>query len=125
MSEYIQHDFDILHENDVLRITLSGAIDDASAHQITTEAISVAAAHDLTHFLYDLREAQLDMGITELYSLPRQFPASRTHRIAALIKKDDTNRDNWQFLENVERNMGIQMQLCTSEQEALAWLTRR
>ena len=125
MSEYIQYDFDIMNESGVLRITLRGAIDGASAHQITTEAINIATEHDLTHFLYDLREAQLNMGLTELYSLPRQFPASQVHRIAALIKKSDDRIDDWQFLEDVERNIGIQMQLCTSEQEALDWLASK
>ena len=124
MDKTIERKFDILNDRGILLITLSGTIDYTSAYDITEEAIRIAAAHDLKRFLYNLRSTQLDMTTIELYSLPRKFPSSRFHRIAALIGENEEMSDDMRFLENVERNIGIEMQLCTNEKEAFDWLTK-
>jgi hypothetical protein len=107
----------------LIRISIHGIIDDSAAHSITTEAINLAGQNKCTRFLYDLREAGLKMTITELYLLPRDFKVSMGHKVAALIKQNDLE-EKWRFLETVERNFGITMQVFFDENEAIDWLTK-
>jgi hypothetical protein len=55
-------------------------------------------------------------------TLPRDFEVSLRHKVAALIKQNETE-EKYRFLETVERNFGITKQVFFDENEAIDWLT--
>lgn|GEM_PF-7063191 len=122
MQNTTDHTISFQADLELIRISIRGKIDDSSAHSIATEAIDLADQHKCTKFFYDLREAELNMTIIELYLLPRDFEVSTEHKVAALITHTDTE-EKWLFLETVERNLGITMQVFLDENEAITWLT--
>jgi len=116
-----KHTIEVLKDRGIVRVTVRGAIDLVYAKAISAEAIGLAADSGHKRFLYDLREAALEMNVTDLYALPREFPASAGHRVAALVTKDD-DLSRWEFLETVEQNIGINTKICTRLEDAYKWL---
>ena len=121
MDKSIKYEISFQENPGLVRVSIHGPLDDAAAHSIITEAIDVAGRENSTWFLYDLRDAKNKMTPTEMFYLPRDFEISKFHRVAAIIPEDDPAGD-WQFLETVERNIGIQMKLFTEEKKAIEWL---
>jgi hypothetical protein len=122
MEKSIKYMISFQENPGLIRVSIHGPIDDAAAHSIVTEAIDLAERENRSWFLYDLRDAKIQMTPTEMFYLPRDFEVSKSHRVAAIIPEDDPTGD-WQFLETVERNAGIHMKLFTDEKKAIEWLT--
>jgi hypothetical protein len=114
--------YKIKYKKKLVWTTISGSLDYSTASAIVTETRKIAENKNCTLFLYDLRQVNLNIPVYQLYALPREFTVVATHRTAAIIKEETPDLADWQFLENVEVNIGLQIQLFFDEKEAIKWL---
>ena len=86
---------------------------------------SIAEAHPCKRFLNDLRDAEINLTVIDLFETPQMITTEAFNRNwwrAVLLPKgfDEMNRE---FFENVNLNRGIKLRTFTNYDEAISWLS--
>jgi hypothetical protein len=101
----------------------SGAFDNGVAREIVAEVIRAVSTSDCKRVLIDLRESELALSMTELYSASRIASAAGVpesiKRAVVVAEKDSVAYD---FFETVLRNIGKGVRVFTDPDEANRWL---
>ena len=88
-----------------------------------TDANDLAAKHDLTRFLVDVRGISTQTGALGDILVAEELPKTGlplSSRIAILVSPDDDQHD---FIETAAQNRGIILQVFKHDGDAIAWLS--
>jgi hypothetical protein len=108
-------------QGDVLRVTLSGAVDDANVGRLAEDVIALNRQRRLRHVLLDVRALADRVDTFRVVELVQSYPAeSRLHRIAVL--EDASQRQAHEFHETAALNRGYTLKHFTDAAAAEAWL---
>ncbi len=100
--------------------TVSGRSD---VRGMLDEILPVAAQHSCTRFLFDLREAKITAGTTEVFNTGADLTAlgfDRSKKAAIVYSQDDSEH---RFLETVATNRGHGLRIFKDVNQAISWLT--
>ena len=100
-----------------------GNLNRSSLKAYVANIASVVRAHSCKRFLNDLRAAQINLSIIDVFELPSVVVSedfNRTWRRAVLLPPESTI--NKSFFENVNSNRGVEEKIFTDYLEAIAWL---
>jgi hypothetical protein len=90
--------------------------------ECVTEMIEVSTRHDCSNLLADLRETTLIAATIDTFELPKRFEKlglSPEHKLAIVYSEAESD---YQFLETVSRNKGLQVRVFVDFDEAENWL---
>ena len=111
-------------EGDVLRVTLSGTVDDANVGQLAEDVVALNRQRQLKEVLIDVRGLADRVEAFRVIELVQSYPPeSRLHRIAVL--EDPSQRQAHEFHETAAWNRGYTLKHFTDAAAAAAWLHRK
>ena len=87
----------------------------------TKESIELAAKHQISCFLIDVRGIENDWGVSKTYKFAQElgkYGRQRLDKVALLIDQEDRSHS---FLETAVINQGYNNHLFTDYDEAVAW----
>ena len=125
-SESVIADCHYDQEQDCLVGHFSGDMDIQTAELYLKEVVPMAQKHNSKRFLNDMRNANIKMGIVEIYKLPSMVirgSFDRSWYRAVVVNEKDVELSD--FYETVALNRGIQVKRFTAIEPALHWLNTR
>jgi SpoIIAA-like len=111
-------------ESHILLVTVTGLVDRRAWETQLRASISEAVSHSCFRFLVDYRQADLQLGLIDLYERPSYYEeAGMPHsaRIAILFAPGTKDTE---FVETVTSNRGYAVKTFADRDEAVDWLTR-
>jgi hypothetical protein len=111
-------------ESHILFVTVTGFVDRALWERQLKVSIQEAKAHSCFRFLVDYRQAEMKLGLIDLYERPAYYGEAgmpRTARIAIMFAP--TEKDT-EFVETVTANRGYSVKTFEDGDQAIAWLRR-
>ena len=113
-------------EHDCLVGHFTGDMDIQSAELYLKEVVPMTRKHDSKRILNDMRNANIKMGIMDIYKLPSiviRDTFDRSWPRAVIVK--EKNVKLLHFYETVALNRGIQVKIFTDIEEGIRWLSSR
>jgi hypothetical protein len=110
-------------ENDCLIGSYTGRMDRDTVQPYAEEIMSIASKHTCKLFMSDIRKAQIDFSIVDIYYLPGVLDAAgldRSWRRAIVASKQVKELC---FFETVAQNRGYSVKVFADLDEAMKWLT--
>lgn len=109
-------------------IKAEGVLHQSDGEKIITEARTAAAENDFD-IIYDMRQATTKVNFASWFHLPRKlevFKDVKAHSIKAaiLVSEKDKALKEYNFYQTVTQNLGFNIKIFLSEDEALEWLKR-
>jgi len=111
-------------ESRILFVTVTGMVDRPLWEIQLRVSIKEAVSHSCFRFLVDYRQADLRLGLIDLYERPSTYEVAgmpRSARIAILFAPGTKDTE---FIETVTSNRGYAVKVFADRDEAAAWLTR-
>ena len=111
-------------ESHILIVTVTGLVDRHLWEAQLRASISEAVSHSCFRFLVDYRQADMQLGLIDLYERPSYYEEAgmpRSARIAILFAPGTKDTE---FVETVTSNRGYAVKTFADRHEAVAWLTR-
>ena len=117
------YQIEVLHDSQLIRITMTGTINNDLARTIG-ENVRVSLKFHHYGRLYDIRKAHMALNEAEMFFLVRQFAdaVSRRAKSAVLVAKREEEIRKLQFFETTAQKCGLVLKTFVDETEALAWL---
>jgi hypothetical protein len=121
-------DLTIVHPEDFIRVTQTGALDVEASRVLLREVVSRLRATGVQHVLVDMRQTAPEARLTkaELFELGVAFgtqSALARGRIALLVRLDEAA--DAEFFESVARMQGTNLHAFTEFEPAIMWLAMR
>jgi len=118
----------IVHPEDFIRVTQTGAVDIEASRQLLREIVSRLKATGVHHVLIDMRQTTPGVHLTksELFELGVAFgtqPVLARGRVALLVRLG--KEADAEFFESVARVHGTNVQAFTDFEPAITWLAIR
>lgn len=121
--------FDYIQKEKVLRMTTSGAINDAGENQrAMSEGLAEANRCGTTKFLVDNRRLTKVLQPGDIYYLPEIFKTiglTRQHQVAIVLLPSAMENVDWDFYQMRLANTGYSHRLFTDVDSALGWLAEQ
>jgi len=110
-------------EHQIVRVLITGRLDVENGLAATAEGIELAEQHQARRFLFDVRGAEVDAELVDVYEMPDRIwdLGAKPDNRAAIIYSQDLL--TYEFLENVARNRGQNVNTFKDEEKAIKWLT--
>ncbi len=113
----------IIHARDFIRATPEGDLDRVQSAQLLRDVASAASSPGEHEIILDIRHAQLDLTITDLWYLAQDLATLRkgfSGKTAVLCPLE--HFDNAGFFALCAQNRGLRVTAFTSFEEAFEWL---
>jgi hypothetical protein len=115
--------FTFLKEPPILEVRTIGTIHASGLPDLIQKSINEGRLHSCILFLFDQREARLQVKLEELWQPPRNlstFEVSTRTRMALVLRESATKDAH--FLEAFNRNRGYNLKVFVNRELAIAWL---
>ena len=102
--------------------TIIGAVDTPSTEELISSVAALSEKHNCRRCITDIRQAENQLSIMELYYLPEravQGNFDRTWKRAIVVNE---LFDEAIFYEDTANNQGLMVRIFTSTEDALDWL---
>ena len=118
-------EFDVRYdeEHDCVIGSYTGRMDCDALHLYVKEMISVASKHICKCFISDIRKAEFDFSMVDIYYMPEALHVlglDRSWRRAIVVNKQVKELH---FFETVALNQGYTVNVFADIDEAMKWLT--
>lgn len=118
-------DIDLDTELKLVRVTVSGNMQQKDGEKIISTARRTAAEHRFD-ILNDIRQATTKVSLANWFQLPKTLdvlkkPETR-HIKAAIIFSPADSVEDYRFYEDVSKNMGLRIRFFLTESEAVSWI---
>ena len=117
--EYTVEHLDTPH---VVLATMRGDFDVAGCLLVAVESRTAAAQHGC-NVVYDLRQANLTLSVSEIYEWPRRIEATGVGTPDRIALLSNGHTPSVTFVETAARNAGHHVRLFTDRAAALDWAT--
>jgi hypothetical protein len=118
----LPYTIDYLPDRGYTLITVEGQVTPELAIEMMVEMLDIAAKHESSKFLVDLRGTTLLSATIDTFELPGRLAKvgfAPEHRLAIVYSSDESDH---RFLETVSRNRGLQIKVFEDFDEAENWL---
>ena len=119
----VEWQIDLLREQEIVHVQVTGVADVDSANAMVSEAFSAATKWNCTRFLVDGPDVDFSLGNVEIYDRPE---ALKDHGILpgrhSLAYVFSGQMDKMRFFENVLRNRGFTARIFSDVESATEWL---
>jgi hypothetical protein len=109
-------------DNHIIHVHVSGLVDRPQWEKLLQSSLKEAALHSCYCFLVDYREAELRLGLLDLYDRPSYYEKvgmPHNARIALLFAPSAKDTD---FIETVTSNRGYSVRVFREIEPAAVWL---
>jgi hypothetical protein len=111
-------------ESRVLFVTVTGLVTRPLWERQLRESIEEAVRNDCFRFFVDYRQAEVRLGVIDLYERPAYYEVAGMPRSARIAILFAPGAKDTEFIQTVSANRGYSVRVFGSEDEAIAWLTR-
>lgn len=102
-----------------------GHVDRKSVDEYLEKITQAASKYNCKFFLNDMREAEIDLSVIEMYELPGFLDAAGIDRSWKRSIIASKQLDDYRFWETISVNRGYHVKVHTDQNEAINWLVNR
>jgi hypothetical protein len=124
MDQYSLNFDEHLH---LVKVVAHGDLPRPLGEEIITKARILASEYDCG-ILYDVRKASVNVSLADWFFMPRELEVlqgGKTRSRKAAVVVSASEEDEYRFYETVVDNLGLNIKIFLTEEEAIDWLAQR
>lgn len=114
-----------LSDRNVVLVKTQGDIPYEELLKQFSDAVRLAQKNNTNCYLFDDTELHINVSTLDIYDIPKMILAteiSRSSRIAVAISPEENRIEDYQFLETVCVNQGLNVKIFSEMDKAYNWL---